>query len=87
MTHDCLLAEKICEHLYKHGYTSIKYERCVNDSFQNVVILRACLLHAYGNKKLLQENPQLHIKIKKYIDSINLTYFVKHPKDRIRFGL
>lgn len=87
MTHDCLLAEKICEYVYKLGYTTIKYERSNSDHFQNVVVLRACLLHAWGNKKLLKDDPLLHCKIKKYIDSINLTYFVKHPKDRKRYGL
>lgn len=87
MTHDCLLAEKICEQVYRKGYTSIKYERVDNDLFQTVVLLRACLLHAWGNIKLKQDDPLLHFKIKKYIDTINLTYFIKHPKDRKKFGL
>lgn len=87
MQHEYLMAEKICENLYKQGYTSIRYERVENNDFQTMVMLRACLLHAWSNIKLKQEHPLLHNKIKRYIDSINLSYFIKNPKDRKKYGL
>lgn len=87
MQHEYLIAEKVCQQLYRQGYTSIKYERCPKDDFQTMVVMRACLLHAWGNIKLKQDHPLLWIKVKKFIDSINLSYFVKNAKDRKRYGV
>lgn len=86
MTHDELQIIKISKFLYQKGYTCIHFER-TNDLFQDVIILRACLLHSYGNKKLKDELPQVYAKLKPMIDCLNLTYFIKNPKDRKKYNI
>lgn len=86
MQHDFLMAEKLCKFLCDNKYTSIRYER-TSDEFQNMVLLRACLLHSRGNKQLMEDHPLIYKKMKAYIDSINLKYFVKNFADRKRFDI
>ena len=86
MPHEFLIAEKVCKFLYDNKYTTICYQRCCDD-FQNMVVIKACLLHAGSNKRLINDHPLMYKKMKSYIDSINLKYFVKNYCDRKRFNV
>ena len=86
MTHNEIQIIKLCEYLYKTGYTSIHFEK-TQDHFQNIIILRACLTHGLSNKKLLIEKPDIYKRLKPFIDSLNLGYFVKNISDRKRYNI
>jgi hypothetical protein len=86
MSHEELQIIKLCQLLYKLGYTSIHFEK-TSDHFQNIIVLRACLMHSYCNKNLLLEKPEIHKRLKSSIDSLNLRYFIKNPYDKIRYNI